>query len=162
MDAPDSALHLLATSPLGKSLDDSQVKQLAGCATFESLSASTTLFTEGDTADSLRVIASGSVALDMHVPPRGSVRILTLGPGDVLGWSAIVGDGHMSATATVLQDAELIRLAATNLIQLCDEDASFGRAVLHHVAQTLARRLQETRLQLLDLFADAKSGKAAS
>ncbi len=162
MDASDSVRKLLAASPLGKALNDSQIDRLASCATLESLPASTTLFAEGAAAETLRIVSSGSVALDMHVPPRGSVRILTLGPGDVLGWSALAGDGHMSATATVLQEAGLIRIPARELLQLCEEDAGFGRTVMHHVAQTLARRLQETRLQLLDLFADAQTGKAAS
>jgi CRP/FNR family cyclic AMP-dependent transcriptional regulator len=158
----DSTHALLTASPLGRSLNAPQITQLCDYATSETLRSCTTVFVEGDTADALRVISSGSVALDMHVPPRGSVRILTLGPGDVLGWSALVGDGHMSATATVLQEAKLIRIPAVKLLQLCDADAEFGRAVMHHVAKTLARRLQETRLQLLDLFADAQTGKATS
>lgn len=160
--ATDSTHKLLAASPLGRSLDASQITQLCRYATSETVPSCTTVFVEGDTADALRIISSGSVALDMHVPPRGSVRILTLGPGDVLGWSALVGDGHMSASATVLQEVKLIRIPAKELLQLCRDDAGFGRAVMYQVAQTLARRLQETRLQLLDLFSDPQTGKAAS
>jgi len=160
MKPADSVRQLLADSPLGKSLDDAQISQLADCAIVTTLPRSTTVFVEGSSADALRIICSGSIALDMHVPPRGSVRILTLGPDDVLGWSALVGDGHMSATATVLEEARLIVLPADVLMQFCDRDANFGQAVMHHVARTLARRLRETRLQLLDLFANGEIGKS--
>jgi CRP-like cAMP-binding protein len=162
MSAAGNGSRLLRESPLGDSLDESQIAALANRATRVVLPQSTIVFTEGAPANALRVICSGSVALEMQVPPRGSVRILTLGPGDVLGWSALVGDGHMSATAITLEDVELLAIPAGSLQQLCEEDAEFGRAMMRHVAQSLARRLRETRLQLLDLFAETEPGKAVS
>jgi len=144
----------LRESSLGETLRDEHVTALASSATHVIVPAGTVLFAEGDPADALRLLCSGCVALDMSVPVRGSVRIMTLGPRDVLGWSALVGDGHMSATAVVLQDAAILEIPSDILKTLCEDDAELGRAIMQRMAQALARRLRETRLQLLDLFSD--------
>jgi len=100
------------------------------------------------------MIIDGRVALEMHVPTRGSVRIATLGPRDILGWSALVGDGHMSATAVALENTQLLEFPASDLHNAGKDDPSLGRSLMTHVAQSIASRLKQTRLQLLDLFAD--------
>ena len=57
------------------------------------------LFVEGNSHPDFHVVASGHVRLDMLVPRRGRVPILTVGPGDVLAWSALVGNSIMTSTA---------------------------------------------------------------
>src|SRR3989304_1146259 len=41
---------------------------------------------------------SGRVALRLHVPGRGQVTILTVEPGDIYGWSAIVPPYRSTST----------------------------------------------------------------
>ncbi|APZ91736.1 cyclic nucleotide-binding domain-containing protein [Fuerstiella marisgermanici] len=149
-------LHQLSTSSLGVGLSDDHLKRLAELATTERFPAGRVIFKEASTADHLAVVCSGSVALDMHVPLRGNVRLLTLGSGDLLGWSAIVGDGIMTATATVLKDAQLLNIPGTTLRKACDDDPALGYAVMDLVARALAKRLQGTRLQMLDLFKEPR------
>lgn len=160
-DVP-SLREQLQNSTLGDVLEDNHLQQVADIATSVRQTRNTVLFSEGSAADALWVVCSGSVALDMHVPLRGSVRILTLGPRDLLGWSALVGDGSMSATATITKDADLLVLPAQQLRDLCDDDHSLGYAVMVHVARALANRLRGTRLQLLDLFAETDSSRTPS
>lgn len=150
-------LHQLRNSALGVGLSDGHVEILAGLATTELCPAGTVIFKEAATANHVSVVCTGSVALDMHVPLRGNVRLLTLGSGDLLGWSAIVGDGIMTATATVLKDAQLLSIPGTKLREMCDADPALGYAVLNLVARALAKRLQGTRLQMLDLFKEPRS-----
>jgi CRP-like cAMP-binding protein len=92
------------------------------------------------------------VALEMNVPGRGRERILSLGPGDVLGWSPLLGGEAMSATATALQDSVLYTATASELRALCEADHELGYYVLREVACSLGKRLLATRLQMLDLF----------
>ena len=118
----------------------------------------TYLFREGMDNDQLMVITIGRVALDMHVPGRGNVRIMSLGPGDVVAWSALVGGGRMTTSAVALEDTQVITIRAADVLSLCQSDAVFGYHVMHRLAQALANRLVATRLQLLDLFADTGRG----
>lgn len=156
MTHTSKALQHLRDSTLGQALDEGHQKQLVEHAVMSTSAAGAVVFTEGDPANVMRIVCSGCVALDMHVPSRGSVRILTLGPRDLLGWSALIGDGSMSATATVLEDAEFLEFSADSLQRLCAADAELGRTLHYQVARALARRLSQTRLQLLDLFAETE------
>ena len=51
--------------------------------------AGETVFREGDRDSVLYVVEAGRVAIEMAVPGRGRVTILTVGPGEVFGWSSL-------------------------------------------------------------------------
>ena len=70
----------------------------------------------------------------------------------MLAWSALLGDGQMTATATALEDTRLISTAGQHLAELCNTNREFGYQLMTRVAEALAKRLVATRLQLLDLF----------
>jgi CRP-like cAMP-binding protein len=116
--------------------------------------ADTLLFREGAQNDQLMIIAVGRVALDMQVPGRGEVRIMSLGPGDVVAWSALLGGGRMTTSAVALEDTQVVAIRAVDALALCQSDPAFGYHLMRTLALALANRLVATRLQLLDLFAD--------
>lgn len=129
--------------------------QLAAESKLEHAPAGTVLFREGSRNRNLYLIRSGRLALEMNVPGRGAVRILTLGPGEMAGWSALLDQGKMTASALAVQDSEVIVAAADKLRQLCETNHDFGYHLMRQMAAALSERLVATRLQLLDLFADA-------
>ncbi len=152
-----TALDLLKSVRLLQAIPERLLAKLAAMATIEAAAADRVLFTEGAHCDRIYFVVDGLVALDMNVPRRDSTRILTVGPGEVLAWSALLSDQRMTATGTVIQDSRLIALAAGPLRQLCDSDHEIGFVLMRAMALALSRRLLATRLQLLDLFAEAQS-----
>jgi len=114
--------------------------------------AGTIIFRSGQSHDRVYLIRNGLVALEMGVPARGSSRLLTLGPGDLLGWSPLLGQQTMTATALALEDTEVYSLPGPALLALCQTNHEFGFAVMSGLARSLARRLTAARLQLLDLY----------
>ncbi len=112
------------------------------------------LFAEGDQFADFQILLAGHVQLEMNVPGRGRMPILTLGPGDVLGWSAALSDGTMTATATALDSVCTLNVPGEKLRQLCEAQPEVGYHFMKQLAVALSRRLLATRLQLLDLFAD--------
>lgn len=131
--------------------------QLAAESTIQRLSAGAAVFREGGRHDNLYLVRSGKLGLDMNVPGRGAVRILTLGPGEMVGWSALLDDGRMTASAVALEDTEVVFLPSRKLQALCESNHEFGYHLMRRMADALSKRLVATRLQLLDLFADAPS-----
>ncbi len=111
-----------------------------------------TLFEEGTRHDELHIVASGHVRLDMRVPGKGRIPILTAGPGDVLAWSAVIGDQVMTSSAIALDRVETAAIPGGELRELCGADHELGYHVMRQLAAALSRRLVATRLQLLDLF----------
>ncbi len=142
-------------------LPDRDLDRLAEIGEFRECKAGTMLFREGDDHSDLYLIIAGRMALDMNVPGRGAVRVLTLGPGDLLAWSAILG-GPMTTSATALDDTRLIAVSGERLNDMCREDAAFAFHWMRAVAVALSRRLLATRLQLLDLFANPSSTEPAT
>lgn len=128
------------------------VNELATIARLVKFPAGAVIFSQGSHNPDLYLICSGRVALDMHVPARGAVRILTVGRGELLAWSALIGDGHMTARATALDSVDAIAINGQHLSDLCERRHDIGFRVMQQLSWSLAHRLTATRLQLLDLF----------
>ena len=129
---------------------------LADAARWRTYSTGTVIFREGERSNTFYIVHRGHVTLDMALPVHGGTRLITLGPGEVVAWSALVGDGRMTATAAAADEVELIELPGPELLKRCEADPQFGYHLMRRLAAALAKRLLATRLQMLDLFrADA-------
>lgn len=133
-------------------LPQQTIMELQAIAELRTFASGELIFREGTECDYLFLLASGQVALDMHVAGRGLVRILTVGSGEMLGWSALFGNGHMTATATALEATCAVALPGGLLRGLCESNHELGYRIMRQVAVALSQRLVATRLQLLDLF----------
>lgn len=131
---------------------DAIISGLCGIANMVDFPSGTIVFSEGELHDRLYFVSSGTVSLEMATPSGGKQRILTIGAGDLLAWSGLLGDGRMTSTATTLEATRVIDFHADQLRELCDSDHEVGYVVMSRVAKALSRRLLATRLQLLDLY----------
>lgn len=111
------------------------------------------LFREGGHSDCSYVLLHGQLDLLMKVPGRGDQRILTVGPGDFLAWSSVLGDGTMTCSALCRTDCQLFSLHAASLKSLLETDHELGYQFMRMLSGGLSHRLMATRLQMLDLFA---------
>jgi CRP/FNR family transcriptional regulator, cyclic AMP receptor protein len=101
------------------------------------------------------VVLEGQMAVEIHVPTRGCVRIFTAEPLDIIGWSSMTPVVRQrTASARALQPTRLVSLHAESLHELCDEDPHLGYMIMKRVANVAASRLLTTRLQLLEMFAE--------
>ncbi len=146
--------NVLGKLRFSETLPEHVLQQTAGLAAMRGVPAGTVLFREGALNDQWMIIAIGRVALEMRVPGRGDVRIMSLGPGDLVAWSALLGGGRMTTSAIALEDTQVVCMQAASMLALCESDAVIGYHLMREVAYALANRLVATRLQLLDLFAE--------
>ena len=116
--------------------------------------AGAALFAEGQANLDFHLVLDGHVRLDMNVPQRGRIPLLSVGPGDVLAWSALLSGGKMTTSAKAMEPVRTAAFEGTQLQQLCEREPEIGYHVMKQLAGALSRRLLATRLQLLDLFAD--------
>lgn len=148
-------MKALATTFLGRHLTPAQLLKVAAIATPVRIASGAFLFREGEHNSNVFVLLHGQIDLVMNVRSRGTQRILSLGPGDLVAWSSILGDGTMTCSALCLSDAELIAVDAKSVQERMALDHEFGYHFMQVVARALAARLIATRLQLLDLFKPA-------
>ncbi len=145
----------------GEGLPPETQQRLAAMGRLRRIAAGTEILREGEIAETLGIVLSGRVALRMLVPERGMVTILTVEPGDVIGWSAIVPPHRSTSTVVAIEDAEILELSGDRLRSALRADPILAATLYPRVLQAVSRRLNETRLQLLDLFArEAVTGEA--
>jgi CRP-like cAMP-binding protein len=88
----------------------------------------------------------------MLTAKSGRQTILSIGSGDLLAWSAVIGDRVMTATAITLEPTKVVMIHAAQLLDLLERRSDLGFQVMRALARALSRRLLATRLQLLDLY----------
>jgi len=113
------------------------------------------LFFEGQRSKDIYLLVEGEVVLETSIPGQDPMPLQTVGPGELLGWSPVLGLGVMSATARAVTPCHVLALDADRILSLADEDPEFVLEFMRRVAITLARRLNATRLQLLEAYKDA-------
>jgi CRP-like cAMP-binding protein len=111
-----------------------------------------TLMREGEPSDFLAIVLEGRVALRVRVPERGPITVLTVEPGDVLGWSAVVPPYRATSSAIALTQTELAYFDGPTLREALATDEALAAELYPVLLSAVARRLEGTRLQLLDLF----------
>jgi CRP-like cAMP-binding protein len=153
----DQLAQRLSTLSFSADLSDQMLKSLASISQAVSYPAGGIVFEERTQHRNLYLIWSGKVALDMEVPGHGNTRVLMLGPGELVGWSAVLDAGEMTASAVAIENTELVMLAADELRELCQKDSQLGYSIMLRIARQLARRLLATRLHLLNLLEQGNS-----
>jgi CRP/FNR family transcriptional regulator, cyclic AMP receptor protein len=149
---PDAAMAL-SSSWFGTGLSPEAVARLASIGEMRDLAPGDVLIAEGQVADTLSIVLSGRVALRMLVPERGMVTILTVEPGDVVGWSAVVPPYRGTDNAIAIEPVRLLQFPGDQLRLMLRADATLAASLYPRLLQAVSRRLSATRLQLLDLFA---------
>lgn len=133
-------------------LDAGLVRQLGDIAHLRTLPAGDVLFNESEQHSQIYLVASGTVRLEMLTATSGRRTILSIGSGEFLAWSALIGDGVMTATAIANDDTQLVGFEVKPLRESFEQNSELGYRLMQSLSQALARRLLATRLQLLDLY----------
>lgn len=132
--------------------EDDFVEMIASVTDLLQFEEGEVIFREGDAADYIYLVASGSVSLEICAPALGCRRILTIEAGNLLGWSPVLGQSRITSTARTLAPTQAYRIQADQLLSLCEQNTRFGYVFMRRVALGLAKRLSAARLQLLDVF----------
>ncbi len=127
---------------------------LVGCASEACFEAGKFLFREGEEANQFYFVMQGRVALEIFSPQRGPIEIETLMEGDVLGWSWLVPPYYWRFDARAVEMTRAIALDGERLRNKCETDKDLGYELLKRFVNIVDRRLQATRLQLMDLYRD--------
>ncbi len=143
---------ILRKHPFLADVSDQHMEVLLGCASNVHFPEGSTLVQEGQIANKFYLIREGRVALETDVIGRGRMRIQTVGPGDVLGWSWVISPFRLHFTGIAVSDVRALALDGECLRKKCENDHDLGYEVLSRLSQVIERRLEGTRMQLLDLY----------
>src|SRR5210317_1367296 len=100
------------------------------------VSGGTTIFRQGDPGGSMYVIRTGKVRVLKE--SHGRQRVVTiLGPGDFFGEMAVVTGRPRSATAEVIEEAELLKVPADKLQEMVTGAGEVAIRLIRHLAERL-------------------------
>ena len=145
-------IDVLRASPFTAGLGGGERRHLSSFARVVTAAADEVLIREGEPTPYLGIVSSGRVALRMRLAGRPPITVMTVEPGDIVGWSAVLAPYRATSTVIAVEPTVLIALDGAPLRLALESDEDLAAAIYPRILRSVARRLEGTRLQLLDLF----------
>ncbi len=138
----------LAALELFAGLPETELHDLAAVASRRRLADGEALVLQGERWEAVYWLTAGRIALRMEHEGR-RVLVMTLAPGDLLGWTALREEPLALVTARAVGPAELVSLPFDPLLDLLTGGGPAARLAFRRLIGAAARHLQDTRVQLL-------------
>ncbi len=139
-------LQILESVPYFSGLYKDDLSKLAGISDVHEFNAGESLWKEGELVDWLLVVRGGKVDVIYRSQEHSEYVVDTVGPGDVIGWSALVAPYRHTATCTARTAGWGLRIRAEPVRMLCENNHELGYSILAQVVQALNRRLRSVRM----------------
>jgi CRP/FNR family cyclic AMP-dependent transcriptional regulator len=139
-------------------LDPAYLGLIAGCAKNVVFRPGAFLFTEGDPANVFYLIREGRVALEIAASGRELITVQTLGTGDVAGFSWLIEAHIWQFDGRAVERVHAVEVEGECLRRKCEDDPRLGFDLMRRFARLASRRLQATRLQLMDVYGHVGAG----
>jgi CRP/FNR family transcriptional regulator, cyclic AMP receptor protein len=140
--------------PFLRGLDPDLLRELATMAEYREFEPGAKIAHQGTPAVEFFLLLRGKVALEeVADPTRPHLTVQTVGPGELLGWSWLLGHDRWRFDARALKPTAAWRVDALRCRALLDARPQVGYQFLLRMLPVIAERLEHTRLQLLDIYA---------
>jgi len=135
-----------------RGLDERYLQLMESCASNVVFKPGEFVFREGGEADRFYLIRQGKVTLEIFTAERGSISVMTVSEGEVLGWSWLFPPYKWSFDARATELTRAVALDGKCLRQKCEQDHELGYELMKRMVRVVEQRLQATRLQLLNVY----------
>jgi CRP-like cAMP-binding protein len=142
----------IAEHPFMHGLDAKFIQLVSNKATQRNYERGDMLFKEGETADKFFLVLAGKIALELAPPEKDRLTIETIGEGEVVGWSWMVAPYRWTFDARALKNTQVIAMDAELLRKALEDDPKNGYDFLLRLLPVIGNRLENTRLQLMDVY----------
>lgn len=142
---------LIDTIPALAVLSESEKIAFAGIVVRDHFDIGTVLFEEAQPAEEVFLLLEGKIELSVNMGRHGDKTVLTLGPGEFVGWAGMMPFDQF-ATGRVSEQASLLRMPGWALDELCEQDHEVGFAVMKILANELGRRMRDLVMGVRDAF----------
>lgn len=166
---PERDAQFLREIPLFKLLDDNECRDLIRVLEPVLLPGGERIFKTGEPGDSLYIVTSGAVELSVTDTTGAKIVLAICGPGDLFGELSLFDGGARTATATAIDDSELMTLDRADLLDFLKRNPHAALDLLTMMGQRIratdemlrsraARNINEEieiRTTVIDRIADA-------
>ena len=120
-------------------MDKDFVKKAMDISTKESFEEGAAVFREGDPASAFYILVKGRIKLTLGEKSREVY--VAYQPGEIIGWSSLIGRDTLSATAHCLEETILSRLDRDQFLDILKQHPAEGATLFQRVAAMLGNRL---------------------
>ena len=158
-----AAITPLHRSELFETLTEKELSKLSPLSSEFAVIEDSFLFIEGHNALHPYIVTEGRIALQkaVRVPHGKNSRRTTItvcGPGEVVGWSALVEPHKYTLSAVAWETSRLIRVDSKMLRKALDMYPVMGYKVMMALSRVMSRRLRQTTKALIDERGHSISG----
>jgi CRP-like cAMP-binding protein len=147
----EDEIAFLSSVPVLARLGDGALRSIAIAAETYAMRRGDVLFTTGETADGAFVIQEGTVSLQ---PDRGEE--ILVGPGTLLGETALLAETKRPATATAREACKAMRISRATFLKVL---ASYPDAA-RSLRELIAARTDQAAREMEDIRSTLTKGKA--
>jgi len=148
----DTFEKTLGSHPFFADLSAPHLATIVGCTANVVFEPGEFIVREGTPADRFYVLREGKVAVEIASSGRGALTIETLEAGEVLGWSWLFPPYTAHFDARAVNRVRALSLDGACLRRKCEGDVALGYDLVKRFAGVLIKRLEATRIQLLDVY----------
>ena len=145
------SIQTLSQFSLFNGLPESLLEEIAKISHEVAAKQGDIIFREGEKADKLHFLLSGSVALRVKLtsrPDSVTVSFVSM-PYQSFGWSGIVSPFHYTSSAECDEDSNLLIIPAEPFMKALEANPESGFLVMRRVTEIIADRLRNSRQALL-------------
>ena len=135
-----------------RKLGAQHLSTIARLAKLKELARGDVLFSEGQDSSEIYLVLSGEITLGVKESDGKTTAVYTAQPGELLGWSPMLGRHSMTATGRAATRCRLAVLDVRQVMETCETDPRFGLAFLREIALVLSDRLWATRRRLASVL----------
>ncbi len=106
---------------------------------------------EGRPAEEFFLVFEGKIALEVGSATEAGITVETIGRGEILGWSWLVSPHRWRFDARAMKPTSVIAIKAAAARYALAAHPAFGYGFLMKLLPVIAERLENTRVQLLDI-----------
>lgn len=130
---------LLARAPLFSGLSDQELDGLVDVARPVTVSPRSELFHKGDEGDRVYLVVRGTLKALTTSDQGDDVVFSTMGPGELLGEIAFLGNARRSATVTAITESELLAIGRSDFRAFLQQHPEASAELLTVLADRVRR-----------------------
>ena len=135
-----------------RGLEPGEAAEVTALGTVRLMPEGSVLFELGSEADHLFLVVRGRANLTLPVQLEGRPQDMLVeerGPGQMLGWSALIPPHQSTLKATLPLDAEILAFPRDELLEYMAAKPEVGYVVMRNLAATVGQRLQTLQVMWL-------------
>jgi CRP-like cAMP-binding protein len=133
-----------------RGLDDAQIATLASIASEVTFAENDLVLLDGEQSRSFFLVLTGSVSVELCTASF-VVSVQALGPGQVVGWSALLDHHETLFQVRAREQTTALRLDGNALKAAFQADPLLGREILQRALAVVAGRVKATEIRFAEM-----------